>query len=142
MQYCKLSTLWTTFMYGLVIWIINIPFFIMQYIRILRISCVLNVSYKIISLTEKISTIFQRDQTMHAWQNLKNLNKNFNLCGIYLPTHTIVAWTLYLFCNGWYTWLPTDLYALHYTLATPKNATHPNPLVIALATPISTFRYG
>ena len=38
-------------------------------------------------------------------------------------------------------WLPTDLYALHETSATPDKATHLNPLVNALATPKWTFRY-
>jgi hypothetical protein len=37
--------------------------------------------------------------------------------------------------------LPTKLYALHCTLATPKNATHYYPLVNSLATPILSFRY-
>jgi hypothetical protein len=38
--------------------------------------------------------------------------------------------------------LPTPLYALHCTLATPKNATHFYRLVEALPTPKLTFRYG
>jgi hypothetical protein len=39
-------------------------------------------------------------------------------------------------------WLPTGLYALHYVLATPKNATHYYPLVESLATPKWVFRYA
>jgi hypothetical protein len=38
-------------------------------------------------------------------------------------------------------WLPTDVYPLHWVVATPKNAAHYYPLVKALATPNWTFRY-
>jgi hypothetical protein len=46
-----------------------------------------------------------------------------------------------LFCNALIHWLPTDLYAMHFTFAMPKNATLLYPLVLALATPIWTLRY-
>ena len=39
-------------------------------------------------------------------------------------------------------WLPTHLYTLPYTLATPYNATHTNPLVNTLATIIWGCRYA
>ena len=39
-------------------------------------------------------------------------------------------------------WLPTHVYTLPYTLATPENAMHLNPLVNALATLIWAFRYA